>query len=321
MGRFWIRVGYWMIGKLALDPLKDYKETGQSSRKLRYFFGHDIEDLFLLAEVDDMDLSYIIDFVKKSFGVVIPFLVIMLTIVHGLLFLGIEYVGAVVLSMFLSFFAVGFYFPVAMVFEDAKIMTKTRTGLVDFSSRNAKRLIEGLFGITGLISGFSVFSEQDLLLNENTGETLQDVGTIGKIVIFVFLLSIITVLTFPFLFNALIVYFAGHRELVNNFRLAALNLNIPPARLRPEFLSSEEIQQIAMVMEKRKSPEGVGRFLGRIGLVKAESEEYTDEEIMNVRQYGGWICKDCYHINPHRNMENCERCKKPYNELLPKESS
>ena len=305
IGRVWAWMSRKLVDFLVIQPLGNYMQENKQSKRLKYFFGENPKEVFLQYEVRDLDLSGLVTFMKNSFGILVPFAAILAFIWNILESLGIEIFQALVYAFFLSFIAVGLYFPTAMVLEDARLMTISENGMIEYSASKAKNVLDGLFKVTGLVSGYSLLSGQ---------AELNIYGSVLLVIVYVLLLIVIFVFSYPILFSSLVAYFKRHNAIVNGFRLRALELGIPIKKTAAVDITPEELEGIAIGADVEVK-EVKSRRWGIIPRTVTK-KIYSQEKLDSIKLHGGWVCKLCLEVGGTKSSETCQNCGKKKDELL-----
>ncbi len=305
IGRFWAFLSVRLVDFLVIQPLRDYKNGGREGRRLRYFFGGDIDRVFLQYEVKDLDLEGLYSFLKYSIGILVPFTAIFAFIWNGLTIITGDFGGSLLWALILSYFGIGLYFPTSMVLEDARIMTIRANGVIDYSASNAKNVLDGLFKVTGIISGYNLLSSQPEFQSEHP---------FVLFLVYVVILAILIPLSYPILFNSLVTYFKRHNRIVNDFRIKALKLEIPIKKTAAVDISREELEGISVANDVEVRREQVKRW----GLIPRTitRKVYTKEVLDQVRLVGAWVCRHCLEVGGRIESERCENCGRKKSELL-----
>ena len=192
-----------------------------------------------------------------------------------------------------------------MVLEDARIMTIRANGVIDYSASNAKNVLDGLFKVTGIISGYNLLSSQPEFQSEHP---------FVLFLVYVVILAILIPLSYPILFNSLVTYFKRHNRIVNDFRIKALKLEIPIKKTAAVDISREELEGISVANDVEVRREQVKRW----GLIPRTitRKVYTKEVLDQVRLVGAWVCRHCLEVGGRIESERCENCGRKKSELL-----
>ena len=305
IGRVWAWMSRKLVDFLVIQPLKDYMQENKQSKRLKYFFGENPKEVFLQYEVKDLDLSGIVTFMKNSVGILIPFAAIFAFIWNILASLGIEFGAAMGFGFLLSFIAVGLYFPTSMVLEDARLMTINENGIIEYSANKAKNILDGLFKVTGIVSGYSLLSNQPGFESESS---------LFIFIAYIIILAILLPISYPILFSSLVAYFKRHNKIVNGFRLRALELGIPIKKTAAVDITPEELEGIAIGADVEVK-EVKSRRWGIIPRTETK-KVYSQEKLDSIKLHGGWVCKNCLEVGGTKSAESCQNCGKKRDELL-----
>ncbi|MHA2252086.1 MAG: hypothetical protein ACXAD7_17105 [Candidatus Kariarchaeaceae archaeon] len=317
--RIWRKVGWSLTYRAYIVPLlkmqEDQEDTQIQSRFLRYVFGTNIMKIFLQLETPDRDISSLRKLLKETVRIFISFFAITVTVAR-LIFMLIEAgddtvefldgnklsdpaIGSLLIGLLVAFPALSLYLPQALITKDARVMVVHADGSIKYAGGRIRDTLDGLFGVTGLLSGF------DLLRSE-------DISIFQSVFLFIGILLFGTILASPALFPAVLLYFRKHSQLVNKFRDEAVKADIYPARTTALPLVSEELKELGIDEDRGPSEIEPKNILGKIdrfilgpklmdplALIKQEDSLSSDDQ---------WACEECHFINQSRDQVVCQQC-------------
>jgi len=266
-GYVWRWLGKRITKYLFFTPLRIIKE-GDSTKTFmgsisKLLYGKGIENKFLLYEAPDIDHSGPI-VMTKAITKIIKIFTAMFIIVLNALKLSIDdqsiddwllsdiakYINKLeflsnvelaeflqivlllVLSFMISLSILAVYLPLILISDDARLLRVMENGKVIQASSGPRNLLDNVFGLTTIFSGFS------LIRSELELET--DFRLILEIFAFAILLVIIIIGSIPIIFPAVTIYYQVHDEIVNSLRISLVDAGFPIAKSGPINLSNEE---------------------------------------------------------------------------------
>jgi len=299
MGKFWTFISRLMRNYLIISPLRARVEENREPNLLQRFYLKNLltkgtSQSYLQVRTVDRDIS---DFrsIFSEFGrVVFSFLAIMVTITRYLVsyIYGTDSVkpdqlgGSLIIGFVLAFPILGLYLPFSMVIEDARLMSISQDGSVEFMGGRVRRLIDGFFGVTGLLSGYSLLDQGELSLA-------------GEIFVYAAILILVVLLAIPIIFPTLYIYYRQHAHLVNDFRREAMKLKIYPAKTEAQRLTGDEIKEL--VIGDDEEPKQRPGLLSRVSTFftgkRTIKTSYSEDQINELTLHGAWLCTNCQNVN------------------------
>ena len=243
-GWLWEKTGEWLSNYLILNSLSQLKQQPQSKgnwiRKLIiYSFGGDINQFFLQLETKDVDFSNVKAIFRSTLKILllyIAMLTILLKLISKQLINLLNQSLSIEITYALTFFfcfavalsILALYLPFSIILDDTRLMIMHKNGSIKYTLSKVRNYIDGIFGLSGIISGYSLIRD----LPGFVGFVDDQPKVLVPFIIFITFLVIVvlsTILAVPIIFPALNRFYMNYSTIINDFRDRILEFDIPIA--------------------------------------------------------------------------------------------